>query len=115
MRDKEPCWAAVFESEVLAVEAKGDPSLLVLEIAEGQVRGVVAVGMCHDEGCLRSEPNEQCVERNAFPGGAEFRPSRDTVQVDGRAFGWQLPERFPVPSPQQSIALVPDREFLAIE
>src|SRR5215470_13590779 len=50
MRDKEPCWAAVLGSEILAVEAKGDPGLLVSEIVEGQVRGVVAVGTRHDEG-----------------------------------------------------------------
>src|SRR5215470_719207 len=115
MRDKQPCRPAVFRGEVLAVEAKGDPRLSVFEIAQRDVCGVVAVRMGHDVGSLRLEVCKQRVERDAFPGSAELGPSRYTVQVDSRSFCWQLPERFPVPSPQQRIALIPDRKVPVIE
>src|ERR1700745_1029766 len=100
MRDEQPRGAAVLWFEVFAIEAKGDPRLSVFEIVERKIRGVVAVGMSHDIGSVRLHPRKECVEGDAFPSRAEFRPSRHAVQVDGRGFGWQLAKRFPIPSPQ---------------
>src|SRR5262249_4433823 len=97
------------------VKAKSDPGLAVLEVLDRQIRSVVAVGMSHDVRGFGFETCKKSVERNAFPCRAELRPSRDTVQVDGRSFSWQCAERFPVPSFQKRIVFVADGEFPSIE
>src|SRR4029434_4996353 len=114
VRDKKPCRSAVFGGKIFSVKAEGDPRLPVPEVVQRQVSGVVTVRTHH---CVRSICLHVCkhrVERHAFPGRAEFRPSRDAVQINREDLGRQIAKRLPVPSPQNIRAVV-DHKFPAVE
>src|SRR5262249_4426591 len=114
MGNEKPRRAAVFGLKIGTVVFERNPGLLVHNIFEGQVRGVVAIRAEHRVRQVCLYVCKQNIERNTFPGCAEFRPSRYTVQIDRDIFGGQLTKRLPIPS-LQNVAAVIDGKFPAIK
>src|SRR4051812_21669109 len=106
MRDKKSCRPTVFRCEILAIKSKRDPRLPVPEILQRQVCAVVAVRMDESKRSIGLYVCKHRIEGNPFPGCAEFRPSRNAVQINGEGLGGQVAKRLPIPSPQNVSAVV---------
>src|SRR5215471_9259669 len=107
-------WATVLGRQVFVFISKRNPRLVVQEIFHGQVCGVTAVRMYQDKGRVHLYLCQQSIDRDAFPGSAEFGPSRHTVQISPDGLGGQVAKRSPIPFPQL-ISTVIDGELPLIE
>src|SRR5216683_5673501 len=105
MGDKKSCRATVFGRKIFVIKPERNPRLLVHEVFQRQICGVVTVRMYESVVSIRFYVCKYGVEGNAFPVGAEFRPSRNTVQINREGVGRQVAKRPPVPSPQNIIPL----------
>src|SRR5215475_12368358 len=114
MGDKKSCRATVFGGKIFVIKAERDPRLLVQEILQRQIRGVATVGMRESIGSIGFYVCKHRIEGNAFPECAEFRPSRNAVQINRDGLGGQVAKRLPIPSPQNVSAVV-DRKFPFVE
>src|SRR6516165_7021620 len=114
MRNEKSRGAAVFGRKIFAVKSERDPRLLVLEILQRQIGGVVTVRM-HE--CISGIGLYLCkdrIEGDAFPGCAEFGPSRNAVKINGYRIGGQFTKRRPVPS-LQNVGAVADGKLPPVE
>src|SRR5262249_36745044 len=90
------------------------PRLLVHEIVQRQIGGVAAVRTHESIVSISFYICKHGIERNAFPGCAEFRPSRNAVQINRNGLGGQVAKRLPIPAPQNVSAVV-DGKFPLVE
>src|SRR6266550_5168848 len=98
MRNKKSCRPTVLRGKIFVVKSKCDPPLLVHLILQRQICAVVAIRMNKSILGIGFYVCKQRIEENAFPSRAEFRPSRNAVQISGDGFVGQLAKRFPIPS-----------------
>src|SRR3954469_12760062 len=83
--------------EWLAVIIKGEHCIVVVEHLQGDVGGKVVFAMSHDMGGggVDREVLDKFAPGNACPGGVEFAPACDTVDVYRFSLGGQRPELTP--------------------
>src|SRR5262245_8686342 len=67
MGDKKSCRATMFGREIFVVKAEGDPCLLVHEVFEWQIRGVVTIRMHKHILGIRLYACKYRIQGNAFP------------------------------------------------
>src|SRR5262249_9200667 len=51
-------------------------------------------------GSIGFNVGKQCIERDAFPGSAEFGPPCDAMNINRECLSRQITKRLPIPSPQ---------------
>src|SRR5215469_11265253 len=110
MWDEKSCGATVFRGKIFVVKSGRDPCLLISEIVQWQIRGVITIGTHHCILGVGFYLGKDRVEGHAFPMCAEFRPSRHAVQVNTDVLRGQLSKRFPIPSSQNARSIV-DRKL----
>src|SRR5262245_14480531 len=95
----QPYGPAVVGLEVAASVLERQDDVVLDEIVERRVGGVVRVGVLHDERGLGSRPYpvDDRADRHAFPDVVELRPARHAVDVRGDRDPRQLQELRPGP------------------
>src|SRR6266404_4418976 len=106
MRDQQSCRTTVFGRKIFVFIFERDPRLLVPQILERQICCVTAIRMREGIGSIRFYVCKQGIQRNAFPGSAEFGPPCDAMNINRECLTRQVAKRLPIPSPQYVSAVV---------
>src|SRR5437867_730215 len=99
LRYHEAARTAVVGLEVTPVVSERQERVVVREVLEREVRGVIGVGVDHHK--LRAgqdrDPREKLVDPHALPSVVEPRPARDAVDIGGARHAREPEELLPRP------------------